>query len=177
MRATPAAFWRIPYGHPERRSLLLEKGQLRDAVKSSGTQSTHISMIHRRSLPSGALSQCVCTKVAIGLWICGRVRIPADRPERRRVDNPWTAPKGSRQTTGVSTARPTGCPHSRASRPHTHRLNNKLFLKEGRRGVLRNSVPQLTGQNISARIIHKQGRSSFNPLIKRVFRQERFGRS
>ena len=85
-------------GHPERRSLLLEKGQLRDAVKSSGTQSTHISMIHRRSLPSGALSQCVCTKVAIGLWICGRVRIPADRPEQSRVDNLWTAPKSRCKT-------------------------------------------------------------------------------
>lgn len=79
-------------GHPERRSLLLEKGQLRDAVKSSGTQSTHISMIHRRSLPPGTLSQCVCTTAAIGLWICGRVRILADRPEQRREDNPWTAP-------------------------------------------------------------------------------------
>ena len=27
-----------------------EKGQFRDAVKSSGNQSTHISMIHRRKL-------------------------------------------------------------------------------------------------------------------------------
>jgi len=38
-------------------------------------------MIHRRSLPPGALSQGVCIHTAVGLWICGRVRIPADRPE------------------------------------------------------------------------------------------------
>jgi hypothetical protein len=68
-------------GHSARRSLLLEKGQLRDVVKSGGTQSTYISMIHRRSLPLGALSQGVCINAVVGLWICGRVRIPADRPE------------------------------------------------------------------------------------------------
>ena len=28
------------------------------------------------------------------LWVCGRVRIPADRPEQRRVDNLWTARPG-----------------------------------------------------------------------------------
>nr|VFK50943.1 MAG: hypothetical protein BECKTC1821D_GA0114238_11241 [Candidatus Kentron sp. TC]VFK64727.1 MAG: hypothetical protein BECKTC1821F_GA0114240_11412 [Candidatus Kentron sp. TC] len=33
-------------------SLLLEKGQLRDAVKSCGNQPTYISMIHRRNPPS-----------------------------------------------------------------------------------------------------------------------------
>ena len=41
----------IPEGRVGRRSLPLEKGQLRDAVKSGGTQSTHISMIHRRDQP------------------------------------------------------------------------------------------------------------------------------
>jgi len=69
------------HGHSARRSLPVEKGQLRDAVKSGGSQSTHLSMIHRRSLPPGALNQCVCHKVSVGLWRCGRVRFPADRPE------------------------------------------------------------------------------------------------
>lgn len=41
-------------------SLLLEKGQLRDAVKSGGNQPTYISMIHRRSLLARALIQRIC---------------------------------------------------------------------------------------------------------------------
>jgi len=58
VRAIPASANRmIPNGRPSRWTPLLEKGQLRDAVKSGGNQSTHISMIHRRSLPGRALTQ------------------------------------------------------------------------------------------------------------------------
>ena len=114
-------------GHSMHRSLLLEKGQLRDVVKSGGTQSTYISMIHRRSLPPGALSQCVCNNLAIGLWICGRVRVRADRPELKPCGQPMDRAETSAQDASIAQARPTGCPHSRASRPHTHRPCNKLF--------------------------------------------------
>ena len=124
-------------GHFARRSLLLEKGQLRDVVKSGGTQSTHISMIHRRSLPPGALSQCVCSNVAIGLWICGRVRIPADRPELKPCGQPMGRADTAVPHAGSKQARPTGCPHSRASRPHTHRPCNKLFYRRIKRCVTR----------------------------------------
>ena len=117
-------------GHFARRSLLLEKGQLRDLVKSGGTQSTYISMIHRRSLPPGALSQCVCSDVAVGLWICGRVRIPADRPELKPCGQPMDRAETSVQDARIAQARPTGCPHSRASRPHTHRPCNKLSFNK-----------------------------------------------
>ena len=95
-------------GHSMHRSLLLEKGQLRDVVKSGGTQSTYISMIHRRSLPPGALSQCVCSNLAIGLWICGRVRIPADRPELKPCGQPMDRADASAQSAGTGAARPTG---------------------------------------------------------------------
>jgi hypothetical protein len=104
VRAIPVVFGTIPNGHPGRRSLLLEKGQLRDAVKSSGTQSTHISMIHRRNLSSCALGQCVCINACASLWICGRVRGDADRPERRRVDNPWTAREAGSELKRISSA-------------------------------------------------------------------------
>ena len=124
-------------GHPMHRSLLLEKGQLRDVVKSGGTQSTYISMIHRRSLPPGALSQCVCIDDAVGLWICGRVRIPADRPELKPCGQPMDRAETSAQHASTAPARPTGCPHSRASRPHTHRPYNKLFKKRMKRWITR----------------------------------------
>ena len=124
-------------GHSMRRSLLLEKGQLRDVVKSGGTQSTYISMIHRRSLPPGALSQCVCNDDAVGLWICGRVRIRADRPELKPCGQPMDRAEASAQHASNVQARPTGCPHSRASRPHTHRPCNKLFKKRMKRWITR----------------------------------------
>jgi len=124
-------------GHCARRSLLLEQGQLRDAVKSGGTQPTHIGLIHRRSLPPGALSQCVCTDAAVGLWICGRVRIPADRPELKPCGQPMDRAETSAQHASTAPARPTGCPHSRASRPHTHRPYNKLFKKRMKRWITR----------------------------------------
>lgn len=123
--------------HSERRSLLLEKGQLRDGVKSGGTQSTSISMIHRRSLPPGALSQCVCIDDAAGLWTCGRVRIPADRPELKPCGQPMDRADTSAQHVSTEQARPTGCPHYRASRPHTHRPCNKLFYRRTKRCVTR----------------------------------------
>ena len=116
-----------PSGHFVRRSLPLEKGQLRDAVKSGGSQSTYIRLIHRRSLPPGALSQCVCINVAVGLWICGRVRFPADRTELKTCGQPMDRAETSAQHATTAQARPTGCPHSRASRPHTHRPCNRLF--------------------------------------------------
>jgi len=124
-------------GHSMHRSLLLEKGQLRDAVKSGGTQSTYISMIHRRSLPLGALSQGVCTETTVGLWICGRVRIPADRPELKPCGQPMDRAEASTQDASIAQARPTGCPHSRASRPHTHRPCNKLFNRRKKRCTTR----------------------------------------
>jgi hypothetical protein len=138
-------------GHSMHRSLLLEKGQLRDAVKSGGTQSTSISMIHRRSLPPGVLSQCVCNNVAVGLWICGRVRIPADRPELKPCGQPMDRAETSAQHASTEPARPTGCPHSRASRPHTHRSCNKLFFRRKKRSIDELQCQSLTGQNISAR--------------------------
>jgi len=48
-----------------------------------------------------------------------------------------------RPTANAGQARPTGCPHSRASRPQLHRPNNKIFLKlldEDRRWIAKPST-------------------------------------
>ena len=94
-------------GHSMRRSLLLEKGQLRDVVKSGGTQSTYISMIHRRSLPPGALSQCVCNRRRhrpVDMWTSPHPCGPA------RAKAVWTT-HGPRRSLGATRQQRAGAAH------------------------------------------------------------------
>jgi len=65
---------------------------------------------------------------------------------------PMDRAEASAQNASTAQARPTGCPHSRASRPHTHRLNNKLFLKRIEEEYYQTSCQSLTGQNISTHL-------------------------
>jgi hypothetical protein len=46
-----------------------------------------------------ALSQCVCINDSASLWICGRVRIPADRPELKTCGQPMD--RAERREQGV----------------------------------------------------------------------------
>ena len=63
-------------------------------------------------------------------WICGRVPRTGARPSGR-VDSPWTTRSAESPSTGrFRRALPTGCPHSRASRPQPHSSSNKFFLLE-----------------------------------------------
>ena len=78
---------------------------------------------------------------------------------RRRPVDMWTSPhpcgparaepcgqpmdraEVSVQNASTAQARPTGCPHSRASRPHSHRPYNKLLLKKREEVERRHPVP------------------------------------
>ena len=64
------------------------------------------------------------------LWICGRVLRTGERPSGR-VDSRWTTRSAESPSTGrFRRALPTGCPHSRASRPQPHSSATKFFLLE-----------------------------------------------
>jgi len=54
---------------------------------------------------------------------------------------PMDRAEASAQNASTAQARPTGCPHSRASRPHTHRPCNKLLLKKSEEVERRHAVP------------------------------------
>ena len=70
---------------------------------------------------------------ADALWICGRVPRTGARPSGR-VDSPWTTRSAESPSTGrFRRALPTGCPHSRASRPQPHSSATKFFFSKKRK--------------------------------------------
>ncbi len=65
-------------------------------------------------------------------WTCGRVPRTGARPSGR-VDSPWTTRSAdSPSIRRCRRALPTGCPHSRASRPQPHSSSNKVFFSKKR---------------------------------------------
>ena len=70
---------------------------------------------------------------ADALWICERVPRTGARPSGR-VDSRWTTRSPESRSTGRSAAAlPTGCPHSRASRPQPHSSATKFFFSKKRK--------------------------------------------
>ena len=107
--------------------------QLRDEVKSGGSQPTHIRMIHRRSsaarrlnldpMPVGAPPARFATKHPVDLW--------TSPSERRAPCGAWGTPVDNAE------ALPTAGPHSHASRPQAPQdRQQRIFDDEEKTGYL-----------------------------------------
>ncbi len=163
---SPVPTARSRYGRTVRRSLPLEKGQLRDVVKS-GRYPIHA---YQHDPPSQSARSCPDpTRPPIGQrhrcstlgaqapWICGRVLRTGARPAGR-VDSPWT-------TRGRVAHRP---PTLARLSPTTPPRRQQVFSFR-RGGGWESSLRGLTGQNISALFFEAASPKEIERRAKREF--------
>ena len=128
--------------------------QLRDEVKSGGSQPTHIRVIHRRS----SAARLANLDPDVGAFRDEASRALWTSPSERRAPfGPWGPPVGN------AGALPTGGPHSRASRLQPAQDRQQYYFRKRKDWKVRQL---LTGQSISARIFQCAVEGAFSQWVQ-----------